>query len=1298
MHFTFPSDRFDVRCLSQSRRRVILSGAEAVRRVQRSRRIPALPCDVARECAGSFDCVPSHLRPRRNSAQDDTRAKNFARHFVCALTLCVLSATRLFAAPAPVDFAAKIAPLFQEHCIDCHKADDPDGDLVLETFAGLMKGGETGKAITPGNANDSLLVKFLEGRSGKEGKNRFMPPGKKQHLKDEEIALIKQWIDAGAVPPSAQPKPADVLANLPKIAPKMDRKKAIQSLAFSSKAKLIAAGSFGSVQLLDAATHQPVRTLAGIAGKVNALVFSPDGATLFAAAGDAGLNGIAYQWRVNDGGLVRKFEGHTDALYALALSPDGQQLATGSYDQKIKLWSVADGAELRMLKGHTGAVFGLSFRPDGKVLASASADRTVKLWDVATGKRLDTFSQPLKEQTAVAFSPDGKTVAAGGVDNRLRAWTVSEQALEGTNPLLHTRFAHDGAILNLAFSADGKTLVSSAADKTVKVSNATDLSEIRALETQPDWSLALAFLDGAKLAVGRVDGSLAFYDAATGQPESATTASMPKKKAAPAMPAKPEISRLEPAGVQSGATTKINVTGRNLANLKEVKFGRAGFSATFTPVGDKGTNAEITIVATDKVPHAQVEISLVTAAGESDKKKLFVDYLPQIVAGKTMQPTRLEKLPINIWGTLTEVGQQDNYRFTAKQGQTIIFDLAAKRLESKALTPRVEIFDAKGKLVAENNGLDSGTDPFIGFTVPHDGEYTVRIREITLEGSPDHVYRLTAGPLPYVTGWWPLSISANAEGEVHLVGHNLTNQTVKVKAGADGEVSLPLETDDYRSRVNMRVAVSPLCETLEHEPNNSIGEAQLLTIPASVNGRLLVPGNPGASDEDLYAFDAEKDQQVIVETRAAMVGSPADTKIEVLDAKGEIVPHLILQATKDSWLTLRSTDSSNPGIRLGQFMEMELNDYMYFNGEVLKIFRLARGPDADMTYFTRDGVRRAWFDSNPSAHGLDELCYVVEPKPVGSKIVPNGLPVFTLNYTNDDDGERQLGKDSRLTFTAPTKGRYFVRVSDTRGWSGERFAYRLIVRQPEPDFSATLVAKGAESVAAGSGVQFIVKADRRDGFEGDVRVEISGVPDGFFVSTPIIVQAGHLTASGCLFAKPDAKQGKADLANVKLTATGSVNGQSVSRALNNFPDINVTPQPKQILFLEPDIAGKPQGDGKSAPAKPAEVTIAPGDRVPVWLRVDRHGNDAILALDMEGLPHGVIVDSIGLNGVQIRAGENEREVFLSCAKWVPEQDRLCHVVAGNARANESVPGQQASFPVLLKVRKGMKTSAELSQK
>ncbi|MEI9893194.1 MAG: c-type cytochrome domain-containing protein [Chthoniobacter sp.] len=96
-----------------------------------------------------------------------------------------------------MDYAAKIAPIFEAKCVDCHAGDDAEGEFSLETFKDLMKGGKAGKAIEPGKAQDSLLVKFIEGRSGKEGKNKFMPPGKKEHLQPDEIALIRQWIDAG---------------------------------------------------------------------------------------------------------------------------------------------------------------------------------------------------------------------------------------------------------------------------------------------------------------------------------------------------------------------------------------------------------------------------------------------------------------------------------------------------------------------------------------------------------------------------------------------------------------------------------------------------------------------------------------------------------------------------------------------------------------------------------------------------------------------------------------------------------------------------------------------------------------------------------------------------------------------------------------------------------------------------------------------------------------------------------------------------------------------------------------------
>jgi WD40 repeat protein len=269
-------------------------------------------------------------------------------------------------------------------------------------------------------------------------------------------------------------------------------------------------------------TSAAARSLKGHRGSVNAVVFSSDGSQLLAAAGEAGIFGEVRQWNVAEQKLLHVFEGHQDAIYSIALSPNGKVLATGSYDQKIKLWDVAGGKELNTLNGHNGAVFGLAFRPDGRILASASADRTVKLWNVETGKRTDTLSQPLKEQYTVTFSSDGKQLYAGGADSRIRVWQISGNAVETTNPMLDAHFAHEGAILRLVFSPDGSSLLSCADDRTVKLFDATDVKQKLVLDKQRDWVSAAAFLSNERAVVGRLDGSLDVYDLKTGQPVAAT--------------------------------------------------------------------------------------------------------------------------------------------------------------------------------------------------------------------------------------------------------------------------------------------------------------------------------------------------------------------------------------------------------------------------------------------------------------------------------------------------------------------------------------------------------------------------------------------------------------------------------------------------------------------------------------------------------------------------------------------------------------------------------------------------------
>src|SRR5882724_108375 len=109
------------------------------------------------------------------------------------------------------------------------------------------------------------------------------------------------------------------------------------------------------------------------------------------------------------------------------------------------------------------------------------------------------------------------------------------------------------------------------------------------------------------------------------------------------------------------------------------------------------------------------------------------------------------------------------------------------------------------------------------------------------------------------------------------------------------------------------------------------------------------------------------------------------------------------------------------------------------------------GPDSEMLFYAANRKRRTYLDTTATALSLEEQGYIVEPHPPAAKLVANGLPVFHLNYANDDDGERKLGADSKLFFTAPADGPYLVRVTDTRGHAGERFAYRLIVGVRDAD-------------------------------------------------------------------------------------------------------------------------------------------------------------------------------------------------------------------------------------------------------
>ncbi|MEH2394006.1 MAG: hypothetical protein V7K21_20860 [Nostoc sp.] len=164
---------------------------------------------------------------------------------------------------------------------------------------------------------------------------------------------------------------------------------------------------------------------------------------------------------------ANRLEGHSDIVWGVTFSPDGQTLASGSRDQTVKIWR-PDGTLLQTLKGHTDAVTCVSFSPDGQTLASASLDKTVQIWhkNPITGEFDPKPYKTLKGHKdwvySVNFSPDGELLATGSKDTTVKLWRKD-------GSLVKILRGHRGWVNWVNFSPDGQFIASASDDKTVKI-------------------------------------------------------------------------------------------------------------------------------------------------------------------------------------------------------------------------------------------------------------------------------------------------------------------------------------------------------------------------------------------------------------------------------------------------------------------------------------------------------------------------------------------------------------------------------------------------------------------------------------------------------------------------------------------------------------------------------------------------------------------------------------------------------------------------------------------------------------
>lgn len=468
-----------------------------------------------------------------------------------------------------------------------------------------------------------------------------------------------------------------------------------------------------------------------------------------------------------------------------------------------------------------------------------------------------------------------------------------------------------------------------------------------------------------------------------------------------------------------------------------------------------------------------------------------------------------------------------------------------------------------------------------------------------------------------------------------------------------------------------------MSEIAEAEPN---GDEQPQSIPAPATVRGVIQGaGVDEPDVDTFRFAAKAGERWIIEVNAARSKSPLDSYLQILDADGQPVPRVKLQAVRDSYFTFRGKDSNTvDDFRLHNWEEMELNEYLYCNGEVVKLWLYPRGPDSGFKVYPGEGKRYGFFDTTPTAHALQEPCYIVEPYAPDAVIRPNGLPVFTLYYENDDDSRRRFGSDSVIHFTAPEDGDYRIRLTDVRGFSGQEFKYSLQVRPAQPDFKMSIRNQNP-TVNAGGGKEFQVRVDRQDGFDGEIRVDVEGLPPGFRVTSPLVIQAGQNVAFGTIYAEADAPKPTAENAkSSRLTAVATIYGNEVRKPIGSLGEIKLADRAKVIVQLESIDQEGEESQG------PLELTIRPGQTIRARVVADRKQFGGIISFGKEdsgrNLPHGVFVDNIGLNGLMMRAGQNERVFFITAAPWVPDQTRTFHLMA-------RVEGNQTTQPVILHVKR-----------
>lgn len=769
----------------------------------------------------------------------------------------------------------------------------------------------------------------------------------------------------------------------------------------------------------------------------------------------------------------------------------------------------------------------------------------------------------------------------------------------------------------------------------------------------------------------------------------------------------PTVLSISPAGLQRGTTATFAVVGRNLAGATDVIFDASGIIGKLTEIVDvpekitgpkagedlgaqvplgKKQSAKLEVTAAKDATPGIHRFRVKTALGTSNMVAIAVGTLPEV---KKQDRTAMDAggspqsvdLPATIIGSLDSPGEIDKYQFRGKAGEDIVFRVQASELGSK-LASALALTDSDGHVLAADGQDTSRRDAVLLYHLARDGQYSFSIRDRANGSGKDYFYRLDAGDLPYVKSVFPLGARAGQANQISVFGVNLGGVktiTAQPPAAADGWKTVRVNAIDGIFPLNeVELAVTDAPEIDEHEPNDSIAQAQTVNIPVTINGHIDGGADRGRNpDEDYFRFTAKKGQKLGFEVSASRLSSPLDSVIEILDAQGNAIPRAIVRCLNETTTTLSDRDSRTNGIRLVSTSGLQEGDYLMVGDELDRIDFIPDQPDADTILKSMGDLRIAYLGTSPDVHAVNTPVYKAQILPPDAEFPSNGLPVFHLDWRNDDGGPG-FGSDSMLDFLVPADGDYYLHLRDVRGMEGPEYAYRLTIREQTPDFRLT-ADPGNPNIPRGGTTAVTVSLNTIRGFDGPIDIEVKGLPSGVSASKARILP-GQISTVVVLTATPDA-DGDAHATPIQFLGHAVVDGQAITRVANSEGKDD---QALQLASITP-----PPDVSVTTEAK--DVTLEPGKEVTVTLNIARHNGFAgRVPCSIENLPPGVRVVNVGLNGVLVTEAQTSRTFTLRAEDWARPLDQPIYVVAV-VESNSSTT--HPSAPILLRIAPNKQTAS-----